>query len=356
MNVTKFRKGFSDAVNHEAFVSAVAEGDCDEIAAVLNNVESERPHVDVLHNAVPRAVQRAIRPMTKTLPSWDWGSAQHLQELSMLRSLAENRDRKLKDMADAVADDTGVELAEGFYKVSRALDCTEYLSLAKDRNYGTTKASHRKIQAGDAFNQSFGQRKTGISTGRDASAFVFTDNPITPWFKLIDMAMAEGCKVRLPQSMQTRYNVGGAFTVYGAPCAYSLCGEALKLCVASFVSKWHNLQPRPEEDAPVLGNFYLPLAYAEGSPMHPADPEMHEVIADACARIVSFIFAGEMFEDGTLVSDEGRLQAENIGLWRIVSAVHYLRDHENAKVIGKEVAYEVLKATYDQSEVDVRSL
>jgi len=106
------------------------------------------------------------------------------------------------------------------------------------------------------------------------------------------------------------------------------------------------MRPRPEEDAPIMTGELLPVAYAEGSPMHPTDPEMHGVAAMISAYLLAAIFEGQEFEDGVLISDEALLQGDNLGYWRVIAGVHYPRDQDSAKHIAKQVADHLLAQYY----------
>jgi len=217
MNVTKFRKGFKDVRNHEAFTSAMMEGDCNEIASVLEHNGCERPHVDVMWNALPRAVKREINRFTPSGSSYEFGSSEHSKELDLVFKLAENRDHHLADLEDAI----GQELPIGYTKVSRALQVIQYKMLHAGTDYGTTTEDHKLIQSGAVFEQVFNDVGAGITTGRDASAFVFTDNPLTPWVDLAALALSEGAKPKVPNVMQTTYPVWQAcyrFVTSGRRC------------------------------------------------------------------------------------------------------------------------------------------
>ncbi|MCF2869489.1 hypothetical protein L0664_00295 [Octadecabacter sp. G9-8] len=116
-------------------------------------------------------------------------------------------------------------------------------------------------------------------------------------------------------------------------------------------------------------NFLLPMAFAEGSPMHPAYGAGHATVAGACVTILKAFYdkgetmkglfgldtfyqtnphmdglvsAGAMPQD-TLVSDELDKLAANIAIGRNWAGVHYYTDYYDSLRLGERIAAGVLE-------------
>jgi hypothetical protein len=111
------------------------------------------------------------------------------------------------------------------------------------------------------------------------------------------------------------------------------------------------------------GTYLLPMAYAEGSPLHPSYAQGHATIAGACTTILkAFFFEGQKIvnpvvpnRDGTSVEpytgpDAGQLTvggeleklASNIGIGRDFGGVHYRTDYVEGLLLGEKVAISLL--------------
>lgn len=117
----------------------------------------------------------------------------------------------------------------------------------------------------------------------------------------------------------------------------------------------------------------LPMAYAEGSPMHPAYGSGHATVAGACVTVLKAFFDTEhvfenVFEvdqdgdklvrsefDGELtVGGELDKLAENIAVGRNMAGVHYFTDAWESMLLGEKVAIGILeeqKLTYREEFV-----
>ncbi|MDP9191861.1 MAG: vanadium-dependent haloperoxidase [Acidobacteriota bacterium] len=108
---------------------------------------------------------------------------------------------------------------------------------------------------------------------------------------------------------------------------------------------------------------YLPMSYPEGSPMHPAYPAGHAVIAGACTTVLKAFFSENFVIPKTSIpSPDGQTLrpwtgvdlkvgpeldklAENMAIGRQWSGVHWRTDGMAALLLGEEVAIAVLRET-----------
>lgn len=104
------------------------------------------------------------------------------------------------------------------------------------------------------------------------------------------------------------------------------------------------------------GNAFLPLAFPEGSPTHPAYPAGHAAIAGACCTVIKAFFNEDFVipnpvvaapdglsvvpyigDDLTLGNEANKL-ASNISLGRDLAGVHYRSDGIDGIAVGEDVA------------------
>ena len=108
--------------------------------------------------------------------------------------------------------------------------------------------------------------------------------------------------------------------------------------------------------------FFLPQAFAEGSPFHPSYGSGHATVAGACVTVLKAFFdAGTVIEDvfqvnpytsklekapftGTLTV-EGELNklADNVSVGRDVAGVHWFSDQFESLLLGEEIAIGILE-------------
>ncbi len=118
------------------------------------------------------------------------------------------------------------------------------------------------------------------------------------------------------------------------------------------------------QDASAQGNIYLlPMAFPEGSPMHPSYGAGHATVAGACVTILKAFFAherelptpyvqpaadGQSLQEVTLGSNltvEGELNklAANISIGRNWAGVHYFTDYSESARMGEQIALGILE-------------
>lgn len=110
------------------------------------------------------------------------------------------------------------------------------------------------------------------------------------------------------------------------------------------------------------GSYFLPLAYPEGSPLHPSYGEGHGAVAGACVTILKAFFRGDFIirdpqvpapGDPTrlvpylgpplTVTGEFDKLASNVALARDFAGVHWRSDALQALLLGEQVAISVLR-------------
>ena len=130
-----------------------------------------------------------------------------------------------------------------------------------------------------------------------------------------------------------------------------------------------------DQDASAQGNVYLlPMAFPEGSPMHPAYGAGHATVAGACVTILKAFFDheralptpyvqptadGQSLQEipgiGTLTV-EGELNklAANISIGRDWAGVHYFTDYYESVLMGEQIALGILEEQMLTYREDVR--
>lgn len=124
------------------------------------------------------------------------------------------------------------------------------------------------------------------------------------------------------------------------------------------------------------GTYLLPMAFAEGSPLHPSYGQGHATVAGACITILKAFFRDTRFVDFAVpsalpsgsvlridaagnpqayggadinqITVHGELNklASNIGLGRDFAGVHYRSDYADSVVLGEQVAINLLEDYY----------
>ncbi len=111
-------------------------------------------------------------------------------------------------------------------------------------------------------------------------------------------------------------------------------------------------------------NYFLPQAFPEGSPYHPALGSGHAVISGACATFIKAYFDENYVikspvtpsTDGTrltsytggdagliTVGTEANKLASNVGIGRLHAGVHWRSDHYQSILLGEKVAISILR-------------
>ncbi len=141
--------------------------------------------------------------------------------------------------------------------------------------------------------------------------------------------------------------------------------------VTGMISAAHQALLQPVLDVILAknGNWLLPQAFPEGSPVHPAYGAGHATVAGACVTVLKALFYEDsklsdlgvtpmtIAADGTRVAytepEAGELTvlgelnklASNIGLARNIAGVHWRTDYTESLVMGERIALYFLQET-----------
>jgi len=231
-----------------------------------------------------------------------------------------------------------------------------------------------------------------ISTGRDLGDYVHNDYPYQAYLNAALILLNSGAPVN-PANPFINRTTSGAFVTFGAADILSRVAEVSHMALrTAWAQKWLvHRRVRPEvfggrihqkfagsydseihQDAlesPILeaihqkhGTRYLPLAYPEGSPTHPAYPAGHAVIAGACTTVLKAFFDGshginapvqvtpgsigtelEAYHGVLTVEGELNKLADNIAIGRNIAGVHWRTDGHEGLLLGEKVAVAAMR-------------
>jgi membrane-associated phospholipid phosphatase len=275
-------------------------------------------------------------------------------------------------------------------------------------DFMTTQPEWRMIQTGQTPNrQTAYDTMRFIRSGRDLAEYVHNDAIYQAYLNaaLILMTPASMGGLGVPINPNNPYNqrTGGYckqlnFVEFGPSQLLSLLGEvSVRAHKAVWYQKWQvHRRLRPEEfaaraaftidghrDYPVHGklfnsnvfeflkatfdSYFLPQAFPEGSPTHPAYGAGHATLAGACVTILKAWFDSERqygdfapfyqpTADGTslvpvpfssdisiTVADELNKLASNVAIGRNIGGVHWRSDYTESVFLGEQVAIWLLE-------------
>lgn len=231
-----------------------------------------------------------------------------------------------------------------------------------------------------------------ISTARDLGEYVHRDYSYQAFLNAALILLGMGAPVRSGSPYKTS-TTQGAFVTFGGPDILARVADVSQSALkAAWFQKWrvhrrlrpevfggrvhqvlndsatHSVHPQVLNSAITAaiktktGNWFLPMAFAEGSPTHPAYPAGHGAIAGACVTMLKAFFDGSFVIPSPVVVDptsngtalqtlsatltvEGELNklAGNIAIGRNLAGVHWRSDGHEGILLGEKVAVAALK-------------
>ena len=233
-----------------------------------------------------------------------------------------------------------------------------------------------------------------LETARDLGEFVHRDYSFQAYHQAALLLLGSGAPLH-PNNPYNDSRTQEGFVTFGAVEILSMVAEACRLGMkAAWYQKWQvHRRLRPEvfggrvhfvrqarKDYPIHsellnsrildvveenfdGNSFLPMAYPEGSPVHPAYPAGHAVMAGAGVTILKALFdIDAVIENpvqvkprsnarrleaytGDQLTIEGELNklASNIAIGRNLAGVHWRTDGTEGILLGEAVAVRMLK-------------
>lgn len=240
-----------------------------------------------------------------------------------------------------------------------------------------------------------------IRNGQDLGSYVHTDYSFQAYLNAALILLNYGSDALNITNPYNTSSTQSGFVQFGTPHIVDMVSRAgLSALKAAWWQKWYmHRRLRPEVfagrvhnvktgnasypinekilNSPVLdrvfnenGSYLLPLAFAEGSPTHPAYPAGHATIAGACVTILKAFFEPDFVmpnpvipsADGTTletysgpaltINNELNKLAANISLGRDTAGVHWRSDGVEGMKLGEKVAITMLanyKATYNEA-------
>ena len=238
----------------------------------------------------------------------------------------------------------------------------------------------------------FQQDRRYIFNNRALGEYVHKDVLFQAYFNAALILLAEGPGALDPRHPYVDIANQSAFSSFGGPWLLQLLTYAANLALSgAWHQKWGvHRRLRPEayggrvhfhlngqreyeihpdilgsealsQVAAQSGTFLLPMAYAEGSPVHPAYPAGHAAVAGACCTVLKAFFDEDYilrdpvqadatgrnlipYERSALrLGDEVNKLANNISIGRDAAGVHYRTDGTGGLEIGEQQAIALLR-------------
>lgn len=282
----------------------------------------------------------------------------------------------------------------------------QYSTHVPELDYMTDASSWLDAQNGQGPfpENTFAAKPRYIRNGRDLSAYVHADGPFQAYLAAALWMMRNDVPLN-PGNPYEKSSTQEGFQTFGGPHVLSLLAEVSNRALkAVWFHKWYvHRTLRPEAYGGLVhwtmagnrkyplhsdvlnsqavakvfskyGSYLLPQAFPEGSPQHPSYGQGHAAIAGACVTILKAFFSTdsviffnpvEASADGLSlapykgsdawqmsVTNELNKLAGNIGMARNLAGIHWRSDHDQALLLGENVALSLLRdqgATFNES-------
>lgn len=254
----------------------------------------------------------------------------------------------------------------------------------------------------------FDPQRRHIFDARSLAEYVHRDYTYQTYLQAALILLGGGFSTNPTNPYNTSSTQGGFVTFGGAEILSLVAEVGLNALKAAWYQKWQvHRRVRPEVyagwihleknesrgydisseilnsmilDAIAMNNapdeYWLPMAYPEGSPTHPAYPAGHAAIAGACVTVLKAFFDEsetianpvqvkltadalnatelESYSGGDILTVGGELNklANNIAIGRNMAGVHWRSDGTEGVLLGEQVAISLLKdykLTYNEN-------
>ena len=231
-----------------------------------------------------------------------------------------------------------------------------------------------------------------LFNNRALSEYVHQDVLFQAYFNAALILLSMGPDAVDPHNPYLGYDNQGSFTSLGGPWLLQLLTYASNLSLSgAWFQKWrvhrrlrpevyggrvhfHLTEGRDYEIHPDIlnsdaiaragdqnGTYFLPMAYTEGSPTHPAYPAGHATVAGACCTVLKAFFNEDFIlpetvqadatGDNLIAYDDSELTlggevdklANNVSIGRDAAGVHYRSDGVDGLVVGEQQAITLLQ-------------
>ena len=270
----------------------------------------------------------------------------------------------------------------------------KYPTPLASQDFMVDQSNWLNVQRGGAPAESliFDNQPRYLFNNRALGEYVHTDVLFQAYFNAALILLGLGAEAIDENNPYRASNNQGAFTSLGGPWVLQLLSYASNLSLSgAWFQKWRvHRRCRPEVYAGRVhfnvlgqrdyelhgdildsvavqttyhryGSYFLPMAFTEGSPTHPAYPAGHATIAGACCTILKAFFNEEFvipdpvqadatglhllpYQDSALtVGGEIDKLANNISIGRDAAGVHYRSDGVDGLTVGEQQAIRLLQ-------------
>ncbi len=280
----------------------------------------------------------------------------------------------------------------------RTLD-QRYMPSQQGVDFMTTKAEWLAVQRGSVPGSLVRVSPRYINDGRALGEYVHSDFSFQAYLNAALILLGINGSLDTANIYLTNSTQGG-FVSLGGPDVLDLVSKAGNLALTgAWYQKWlvhrrarpemyggrlhHQLTGAADYNLPPeigssdalnrvffnTGAYFLPMAFAEGSPTHPAYPAGHATIAGACCTVLKAFFnedlpypgpvqssanGASLMPIGTALTLGGEINklANNVALGRDWAGVHYRSDGVDGLLVGEQQAVTMLadySRTYNEA-------
>lgn len=337
-----FRKTFQGKEDAwKLYIKSVTKGDNHGVYCANNSVRKDRIMVDGL---VFSTYSPDLDLWLQYLPKpYEIHSDEHIADLKFVADFVPKRDHLISDYKDSKC------LPKGLREVSWFLRNVNQKGFVKGVDYLATEQELLHVYKGNKVKkpQLFENKKTPITTFRDAARFVRDDPAVHVWADwVVGDLLAEKVAVR-HEIFVRDYKVDAQhdFSVIGGIDIKAIYWEAAtRLSRLSFRTKHLYMYPRPEQAAWDLGIDLIPQAFDRGAPEGHGDfTAMHAILYFGLSELTQLIFDPlHVMSNGKTVKENCEVLAENGAYWRTVAGVHTMKANDSVKDLAIRIVRRIV--------------